>query len=424
MNQSKRRRVLILVENNQYPHDPRVRYIAQALVADGYQVTVIAPTACDQPLREEMAGVCVIRYRARLDASGALGYVIEYGHSLMVMTYLSLMVYIRRGFDVIHACNPPDTLVLIGLLFRLLGVRYVFDHHDLAPEMYHARFGGSGNWMLTKILMIFEKLSCRMADHVISTNESYKRVVVERTGIDPDRVTVVRNGPDLTRVRLTAPDRQLRGRHQVILGFVGVMGYQDGIDYLLKALHYLTYTLTRRDYYCFLVGSGDAWVQMQELAKELQLDQHVWFVGRASDDELMRYLSASDICVDPDPYNPFNDHSTMIKMAEYMALGKPIVAFDLTEHRVTAGDAALYADRNDVEDFARKIVQLMDDPQLRDRMGRLGRERVESSLAWPHQIQHLLAVYGAICNASSKCSASLATIEGKQRTLMEDRNVA
>jgi len=311
------------------------------------------------------------------------------------MFLLSLLVSIRQGFDVIHAHNPPDTLALLAAPYKLLGRRFVFDHHDLAPEMYEARFP-NGRRSVSRALRFFERLSFRLADHVIATNESYRAIALERGGLPPRRVTVVRNGPDLDRLRSVPGDPALRRKAGTILAYAGAMGRQDGVDYLIRALDHLVHALGRRDVYCVIVGTGEAVAGLQRLTAELGLGSHVWYAGGVSDAGLVRYLCTADICLDPDPSNPFTDRSTMIKMAEYMALGKPIVAFDLPEHRVTAGEAALYARPNDCRDFACKIVELMDSPETRRRMGQWGKARAETALAWTRHQHRLLAAYDAL----------------------------
>ncbi|MFN8486561.1 MAG: glycosyltransferase family 4 protein [Caldilineaceae bacterium] len=399
MKASAGKRILMLLENNPYPHDGRVRREATALVQAGYQVSVISPRRHDQGWRDTLDGVHVYRYPAPPSKGGIVGYLLEYGYSLIGAFVLSLVVWAQRGFDVIHAHNPPDIFVLIALPYKLLGKRFVFDHHDLSPEMYNALFKDGGNPLLFRMLVWFEQLSCKVADHLIATNESYKRMEMERSGVPAERISVVRNGPDLKRVRLVEPDSQLRSKGKTIIGYVGIMGFQDGLDYLLRALHHLVYDLGRTDFYCVLIGTGDAWETLKQMVDDLQLHEQVWLTGNVSDTDLMRYLSSTDICVDPDPSNPFTDRCSMIKMTEYMALNKPIVAFDLPEHRVTAQEACLYAKANDELDFARKLAELMDDPAQRASMGKLGRQRVETALAWHYSVPHLLDAYRKVLAA-------------------------
>ncbi len=389
-------RVLMLLENNCFPQDNRVRQEAETLVEAGYQVSVICPQRAGLPRREVVNGVYVYRFKAPPEANGLIGYLWEYGYSMLASFVLSLLVYFQHGFDIIHAHNPPDTFVLIAAFYKLLGKRFVYDHHDLAPEMYFARFGGVGNPVVYRLLRFFEKLSCRLADHVITTNQSYQALEMQRGGVPATRITVVRNGPDLNRLRPVAVDPTLRHAGKTLLCYVGEMGFHDGVEHLLGALHKLVYQLGRTDVHCLLVGDGDAWVSLQTLAKELNLSDYTVFIGRVKHAEVARYLSAANICLAPEPSNSYNDRSTMIKITEYMALGKPIVAFDLPEHRVTADNAALYALANDELDFAQKIVALMDDPSLRQCMGQMGRERIEKTLAWPYQAKLLLQAYATL----------------------------
>lgn len=390
-------RVLMLVENSIYPQDPRVRRETRALMEAGYQMRVIAPTSKGQPWHEVLDGVRVYRFPAPLPGNGLLGYFWEYGYSMVATFALSLLVLFREGFDVIHAANPPDTLIFIAAIYKLMGKRFVYDHHDLAPEMYYARFDGKGNRFVYQTLVLLERLSCRLADHVIATNLSYKAMEMERGGVSEHRITVVRNGPELDRVRNLEPDPELRKKARTIIGYGGVMGYQDGVDYLLRALRHLIDDLGRTDFYCVLMGGrGDAQASLKQLTAELGLEEYVWFTGWVSDQDWARYLSTTDICVDPDPSNPFTDRSTMIKMMEYMAAGKPIVAFDLPEHRFTAQEAAVYVRPNDELEMARAMAQLMDDPARREAMGAFGRSRVETELAWHHSVANLLQAYSIL----------------------------
>ena len=290
-----------------------------------------------------------------------------------------------------HTHNPPDILFLIAGFYKLLGKRFVYDHHDLSPELYTARFGKRG--MMRDLLVMGEKAACGLADHVIATNESYKQVEMQRGGVAADRITVVRNGPNLNRFYPVPPNLELRSRASILLGYIGVIGPQDGVDYLLRAIHHLVYDLKQEDFFCVIIGRADKPDVLEALARELQIEKYVWFTGWISYEDVLCYLSTVDIGVDPDPSNPFNDRCTMIKMMNYMAMSKPIVAFDLPEHRVTAREAALYARPNDELDFARQIVTLIEDPDLRKQMGDAGRLRIETELAWPFQAGHLVEMY-------------------------------
>lgn len=386
-------RILKLIENNPFPPDPRIRQQVRAMVAAGYEVNVVCPKGKKQSWFEIVDGARVYRYPMPAQGDGLLGYLWEYGYSLVAAFCLSLFVFLRHGFDVIHIHNPPDVPVLIAAFFKLLGKRYVYDHHDLAPEMYYARFSGKGNPWVYKALLVFEKLSCKLADHVIATNNSYRTLEIERHGVSPERITIARNGPELDRIRVVDPDPELRKKAPNIFCFLGEMGVHDGADYMLRALHHLRNTLKREDFFCVVMGRGDAVPDLKKQCTELGLNDKVWFTGFVTDEELLRYASTADICVDPDPSNSFNDRCSMTKMSEYMAFGKPIVAFDLPEHRVTAQEAALYAVANDELDYARKLQQLMDNPQLRLAMGKLGRERVDTVLSWTHQSKFLIQAY-------------------------------
>jgi len=407
-------RVLMLLENNTYPQDPRVQQEARALVDSGHQVSVICPSNGSQPWHETIDGVHVYRFPAPPAANSFLGYFWEYGYSMFATLVISLFVLFKKGFDVAHLHNPPDTLVLIAALYKLMGKRFVFDQHDLSPELYYARFNNRGNQFVYRVLVFFEKLSCRLADHVITTNESYKRIAMERDGVPEARITIVRNGPDLNRVRLVEPDPDLRHKAKTIIAYAGAMGFQDGLDHLLRALYHLVHDLGRTDFYCVLMGRGAAWSCLQKLAKELALESYIWFTGWLPDTELMRYLSTADICVDPDPSSAYNDRSTTIKMMEYMALGKPIVAFDLPEHRFTAQASATYVRPNDELEFARALAQLMDDPLQRKMMGAFGRRRVETAIAWQHSVPHLLETYSGLTEARRAGRPSLTPTKEKK----------
>jgi len=401
MKQPTRRRVLMILENNPFQRDNRPKSEARALVSAGYKVSVISPLPPGGEVGEMVDGVNLYQFPAPPDANGFLGYVWEFAYATFVISVLSVVVLLREGFDILHAHNPPDTFFLIAAFYRLLGKRFVYDHHDLAPEMYyHARFRSRGNRLVCEILRLFEKLTCRVADLVIATNESYKSMEMERDGVPEERIAVVRNGPDLDCLYPVEPDPELRMRANTILCYVGRISPQDGLDYLLRAMSHLVHDLDRPDVLCLVLGDGDALDEAKALAKELQIEEHVSFFGWVWSSNLMRrYLATADIGIDPAPSNPYNDRCTMVKMMEYMASEKPIVAFDLPEHRVTAQDAAVYARPNDEFDLARQIVSLMDDPERRRKMAQAGRDRIEKELAWQHQEKRLLDAYKALSAA-------------------------
>jgi glycosyltransferase involved in cell wall biosynthesis len=400
----------MLVENS-FPADTRVRNEASTLVANGYQVSVISLGSPGQPRREVVDGVTVYRVPrltvfAKLPERNAkgvakfgrtlrtfVGYFTEYCYFTSACLALSLYVLLTEGFDVIHAHNPPDTLVLVTGFNKLLGRKVVFDHHDLSPELYLSRYRNNQEGLITRGLRLFEKLSVKCADVVIATNESYRAIDIERNGVSPDRVFIVRNGPDAGRVRLIEPDERLRGLNKKILVYVGAMNPQDGLEYLLTAIAHLVHDLKRTDFYCVLIGSGDSLDPLRAQATTLGIDAHVEFTGFIPDEDLVRYLSTADICLDPNPSSPLNDVSTWIKVMEYMALSKPVVSFDLKETRVSAGDAAVYVTPNDERAFAAAIADLMDDPSRCTEMGRVGVSRVNSELGWHVTSQNLLRAY-------------------------------
>jgi glycosyltransferase involved in cell wall biosynthesis len=303
-------------------------------------------------------------------------------------------VLFTRGFDVIHACNPPDLFFLIGGFFKLLGKKFVFDHHDINPELYEAKFGRRD--FFWKLMVWLERLTFRTADRSLATNESYRRIAIERGGMDPGKVTVVRSGPSLERLRIVPADESLKKGRKYLVGYVGVMGRQEGIDLLLRAAKSIVYAHGRTDIHFGLVGGGTSLEEMKALAASLGVADYVTFTGRVPDAELLAMLNTADICVNPDVANDMNDKSTMNKIMEYMALAKPIVQFDLTEGRFSAQDASLYALRNDPDDMAKKIIELADDPARRAEMGAFGRRRVENELEWRYEVPKLLAAYESL----------------------------
>lgn len=387
-------KILMLLENNPYPQDSRVRKEAQSLVQAGHQVSIICPAAKHQPRYETIAGVTVYRYPAPPEAQGLLGYVVEYGYSLVMSFIFSLIVLARSGFDVIHAHNPPDIFVFVALFYKVLGKKFVFDHHDISPELYSVRFADGGNLRVRQILMVLEKLSCRAADAVIATNDSYKRIEMERAGISEKRIGVVRNGPSLTEKNTNSPTPQLDTTGKTVIGYVGIIGYQDGVDYLIRALYHLICDLNCTEVLCLIVGKGDALEAIKHLTREKNLENYVHFAGWVDSGHLAGYFNLMDICAAPEPTNHYNDHCTMIKVMEYMSFSKPIVAFDLPEHRFSAQAAALYTPDNNAFEYARNIQKLIQNPALRQEMGAYGRTRIENTLAWEYQAQELIRIYG------------------------------
>ena len=396
MEEEKRGRILMLLENNAYPGDTRVRREALALVDAGFSVSVIAPKDPGQARREEVRGVRVYRYAAPREGDGLLGFAWEFFYSTLAAFWVSFSVLLREGFDVIQAHSPPDTLFLVGLFYKLFGKSFVFDHHDLSPELYMARSGGRGNRLVHNTLLWLERSTFRTANHVIATNESYKKIAMTRGRVPEDKVTIVRNGPPLNALGFAEPDTDLVSLNKVILGYAGSISIQDGLDYLIKALYHLKEDLKRSDFLCVIMGDGDDLDRIKRMTREMELTDFIRFAGWLEKDDLWRTMASIDIGVDPDPSNPFNDKCTMIKMTEYMAFAKPIVAFDLPEHRYTTKEAAIYVPDNDTQKFAEAILQLMDDPGRRKKMGAFGRARVENEIAWEYSVPHLINVYNKL----------------------------
>lgn len=388
-----RAKVLIIVENLPSPFDRRVWQEATTLQANGYQVSIICPTGKGyDSLFEVIDGIYLYRYRLPVEANRAAGYAIEYSVALFWSSVLAWRVLLTRGFDVIHACNPPDLLFLVGGFFKLFfRKRFLFDHHDINPELYEAKFGRRD--FLYRMMLRFERWSFSVADVSIATNASYRRIAIERGGMRSDKVHVVRSGPQLERLRIGPAHPALRQGRTYLVGYVGVMGAQEGIHHLLQAARCIIYEQKRDDVHFGLVGGGTSLAEMQQMAVDLGVADYVTFTGRVSDQDMLAMLNTADVCVNPDVANDMNDKSTMNKIMEYMALGKPIVQFDLTEGRVSAQEASLYARPNDPADMALKILELLDDPALRSRMGAFGRSRVENELEWKYEAPKLLKAY-------------------------------
>jgi glycosyltransferase involved in cell wall biosynthesis len=391
----RQKKVLIIVENLPVPFDRRVWQEATTLAKNGYVVSIICPKTEEyRKSFEVLENIHIYRHPLPVEADGALGYALEYSIALFWQLFLAIKILFSRGFDAIHACNPPDNIFLIGLFFKLFGKKFLFDHHDINPELYEAKFGRRD--FFYKVMLLWERWTFRVADVSIATNESYKKIAIERGGMPEDKVYVVRSGPKLDRLKILPPDNSMKCGRVYLVGYVGVMGKQEGIDYLLNSASYIIHELKRTDVHFGLVGGGTELSSMEAYAKELGVDEFVTFTGRVSDEEMLRMLNTADVCVNPDVANEMNDKSTMNKVMEYMALGKPIVQFDLTEGRFSAQEASLYAHKNDNKDFALKIVQLLDDSNLRKKMGDYGRERVVHTLSWEYEAPKLLKAYEAL----------------------------
>ena len=401
---SRPRRVLIVVENLPVPFDRRVWLEATTLARHGAMVSVICPKAKGfTKTYEVLEDVAIYRYPLPFEPAGALGFAAEFAWCFAATTLLSLRVALwGRGFDVLHACNPPDTFWLLGRFWQLLGRRFIFDHHDLSPEMFSAKFGQKTG-LLHRALLWLERRSMRTADVVITTNDSHKRVAMQRGGRSAADVFVVRSGPDLARFKVYPPDQSYRARKPHLLVYLGEICQQDGVDHMVRAVKLLSQR--RDDFAVIFVGGGPHQPAIRAYAEAEGIGDVARFTGRVSDDELCRILSSATLGIDPDPKTPWSDQSTMNKVIEYMFFGLPVVAFDLHETRVSAGAAGCYAEANSDLALAAAIDALLGDPVLRATMGEFGRRRVQEVLAWDHSVGPLLAAYEQALAAKSPLTA-------------------
>jgi glycosyltransferase involved in cell wall biosynthesis len=386
-------KVLIIVENLPVPFDRRVWTEAKTLRQAGYEVSVICPTGKGYEASEELIdGINIYRHPLPPEANSALSYFREYAAALRWEWKLAHKVRQKHGFDVIHACNPPDLIFLIAAWFKLFhGARFIFDHHDINPELYESKFHRRDLFYYG--LRFAERLTFALADTVISTNDFYKEIAITRGKKPPEKVFVVRSAPDLGRFKCVPGNPAFRHGRRYLVGYLGVMGPQDGVDHLLQAAHELVVKRGRTDIQFCLIGKGPVFDQLKTMAQELQVADHVEFTGRIPDPEMIERISSCDVCVNPDPLNPLNDKSTMNKILEYMSLERPIVQYDLQEGHRSAADASWYAKPNDIRDLADKIEQLLADPETRSRLGQIGRKRMVETLGWEHQTGNLLRAY-------------------------------
>ena len=399
------RRVLIIVENLPCPFDRRVWQEARTLTSAGYGVSIICPKGKGyEKSYEEIDGIAIHRHSLPVEADRWYGYAVEYLWAFFAQMFLSMRVLVGRGFDVIHACNPPDTIFLVAWFYRLFGKKFLFDHHDINPELYEAKFGRRD--FFYKLMVLLERITFKTASVSIATNESYRRIAIERGGMPPEKVFVVRSGPSLERLKILPPSPALKNGRKFLVGYVGVMGRQEGIDLLLQSARYIVKEKGRKDVHFGLVGGGTELDALKAMAQELGVADYVTFTGRVPDAELIAMLNTADVCVNPDVANEMNDKSTMNKIMEYMALGKAIVQFDLTEGRFSAQEASLYARKNDPVDMADKILSLLDDEDRRRSMGNFGRLRVANELSWDHEVPKLLTAYEAVFEPQKKPAGS------------------
>jgi glycosyltransferase involved in cell wall biosynthesis len=388
------------VQNLPVPFDRRVWLECQALIAANYDVTVICPKGKGDPGHHVIDGVMLLKYRPYAPGGGPLGFVVEYAYSFLATAWLVLRARRAGRFDVFQACNPPDIFWPIARWLRRRDrTRFVFDHHDLCPELYDSRFP-DGSALPRRGLVALERATFRTADHVVSTNASYAEMAIRRGGKASTDVTVVRTGPDGERMRKRAAVPALRRGRRHLVAYIGVMGPQDGVDLAVRAAAHVVHELGRDDISFTFMGGGDSHQDLVALRNELGLADYLELPGRVPDETVLDVLSTADIGLSPDPKNPLNDLSTMNKTLEYMAFGLPVVAYDLKETRVSAGNAAVYVESGDVPAYARAIVELLDDEDRRVEMGRTGRLRIEEELGWPYSREAYIGVFDAIVGRS------------------------
>ena len=394
-----RKRILILVENLPVPFDRRVWMQATTLRSDGYQVTVICPRGHYASGREVLDGVSIYRYPLP-SLPGVAGHLLEYAIAVAMTFLLTCVVRVREGFDVIQSANPPDLFFLIGGVFKLFGTPFVFDQHDGMPEICESRWQGWKQSFMKRLCLWAEWATFRTADRVIANNESYRTIARTRGQVADERITVVRNAPSIHRFRPVPPRAELKDSASFLVAYLGVIGPNDGLEHLLGAVAHVVHTRARRDIRFVIIGSGDLYARTVALSHSLQVDPYVQFTGRIPDDAVLEWLSTADVCVAPDPKDALNDISSFNKIVEYMALGKPIVAFDLREIRTSAETAAVYVAANDVAAFGDAVLALLDASEQRRDMSAAGRQRFETVLAWEHQEERLLAMYRDLLGAT------------------------
>ncbi|HET7304443.1 MAG TPA: glycosyltransferase family 4 protein [Segeticoccus sp.] len=397
-------RVLVIVQNLPVPFDRRVWLECQSLRRAGYDVTVVCPQGEGTGAEQTVEGVRILAYPPYASNGRTLGFVTEYAYSFAATARLVRRARKAGRFAVMQACNPPDIFWPIARWLRAVdGTRFLFDHHDLCPELYRSRFG-DGEGLALRGLLLLERATFRTADRVTSTNDSYKAVAMDRGGKHEQDVTVVRTGPDPQRLRRAEAHAELRHGRAHLVAYIGVMGPQDGVDIVLDAAELIVHRWQRDDVQFMVMGKGDCYPQLLEQRDRLGLRSHVDLPGRVPDETVRDVLSTADVGLSPDPHNPLNDVSTMNKTMEYMAFGLPVVAFDLRETRVSAQQAACYVAPGQVEAYAQAILDLIDDPGRRAAMGTFGRERVERELAWEHQEGGYVAAFDDLVGRSRRRS--------------------
>ena len=390
----KARGVLIIVENLPVPFDRRVWQEATALHEAGYTVSVICPKGKGYDLSyEEMQGIHVYRHSLPLEASGAAAYLVEYSCALFWEFVLAVKVLRNHGFDVIHACNPPDLIFLIGGFFKIFfSKKFVFDQHDLNPELYEIKFGKKTG-LFYQLLCFFERCTFRTADASIATNETFKKIAITRGGMDADKVAIVKSYPDLARFRPVPPDPSLRRNFKYLVGYIGIMGQQDGVDILVNAMAHIVHGLKRTDVGCMIIGSGSELENLKKLAVRANVEDYVTFTGYLSGDKLLSHLCTLDIGVIPDPPSACNDKLSMNKVFEYMSLGLPFVQFELAQSRLEAGDAGIVANEPTAKSLGDTMVALLTNVKLRKLMSISGMERAKKEFRWETEKASLIQAY-------------------------------
>ena len=389
----KGKHILIVVENLPLPFDRRVWQEANTLRENGAKVSIICPMMKGYTKKYEVINdIEIYRHPLPFEADGALGYLVEYSTALFWEWWLAWKIFFKKKFDVIHGCNPPDLICLVAWWFKPFGVKYVFDHHDINPELYIAKYNKKG--FFYRLMVLLEKITFKTADRSIATNESYKEIAVSRGNMDPEKVQVVRSGPKLDRLKLLKPVAEYKKGKKFLIGYVGVIGEQEGIDLLLDSFKLLL--KKRTDVQLGIVGGGTSLDSLKDYCNSLGIQGNVDFYGRVDDQTLIEVLNTADVCVNPDKPTEMNNLSTMNKIMEYMALKKPIVQFDLKEGRFSAQKASLYA--TDVSDFAEKLHLLLENDSMRQEMGEYGYSRVVNELSWDFESQKLVDFYKLILN--------------------------
>ena len=392
-------KVLIVVQNLPVPFDRRVWMESTTLVNNGYDVTVICPKAKGYTKSfEVIEGIHIYRYNLPIDAQGAVGYVSEFAWCFAATALLTAKVGAKRGFDILHVCNPPETFFPLGWLVKATGRKFMFDHHDLSPEMYMAKEESNASRLVHKALLFMEAQTFKAAQICITTNNSHKRIAIERGGMDPEDVFIVRSGPDLTRLEVMAPEPEWKAGKKYMVAYLGEICKQDGVDHMVRAMRIIRDEFERTDIHAVFLGGGPHQPAIKEYAAEIGADDLCTFTGRVSDEDLCRVLSSADVGVDPDPRNEWSDQSTMNKIMEYMYFSLPVVAYELTENKYSAQEAALYAKPNEERELAKTILAVIDDPEMAEKMGDFGRARIVNELSWEHSAPVLLGAYEHLQN--------------------------